>query len=77
MSLLSALFLSSGAQTRSRRSPRRDGAILRDTLRFAQGERHLREAATRPECRYACWKMSPSEEQNLPAEGLLAVLSRS
>lgn len=55
-----------------------DGAILRDTLRFAQGERHLREAASAAGMQIRLLEnVAIRQEQNLPVEGLLAVLSRS
>lgn len=52
-----------------------EGAILRDTLRFAHGEPHLRAAA-----KYAglevlkLEKVSTRREKDIPVEGLLAVL---
>lgn len=52
-----------------------EGAILRDTLRFAHGESHLRAAA---ECAglevLKLEKVSTRREKDVPVEGLLAVL---
>jgi predicted TPR repeat methyltransferase len=52
-----------------------DGAILRDTLRFAHGEAHLRQAAAEASLDVAYLdKASTRIEKNWPVEGLLAVL---
>jgi predicted TPR repeat methyltransferase len=51
------------------------GVILRDTLRFAHGERHLRAAAAAASLAVAhLVKASTRTEKNSPVEGLLAVL---
>ena len=51
------------------------GAILRDTLRFAHSEAHLRQAATEASLEIAYLdKASTRIEKNWPVEGLLAVL---
>ena len=51
------------------------GAILRDTLRFAHSEAHLRQAATEASLEIAYLdKASTRIEKNCPVEGLLAVL---
>lgn len=53
-------------------------AILRDTLRFAHGERHLRDAASAAGMRILLLEnVATRQEQNRPVEGLLAVLSAS
>ncbi len=53
-----------------------DGVILRDTLRFAHGERHLRAAAAEAALAVAYLAhASTRTEKNLPVEGLLAVLA--
>jgi predicted TPR repeat methyltransferase len=52
-----------------------DGVILRDTLRFAHGEAHLRAAAAEAALDVAYLaKASTRTEKNSPVEGLLAVL---
>ncbi len=52
-----------------------DGVILRDTLRFAHGEPHLRAAAAEAMLDVAYLaKASTRTEKNSPVEGLLAVL---
>ena len=51
------------------------GVILRDTLRFAHGEPHLREAAKEAALQVAYLaNVSTRTEKNLPVEGILAVL---
>jgi predicted TPR repeat methyltransferase len=53
-------------------------AILRDTLRFAHGERHLRDAASAAGMRILLLEnVATRQEQNRPVEGLLAVLGAS
>jgi len=55
-----------------------DGAILRDTLRFAHSERHLRDAASAAGMRILLLEnVATRQEQNRPVEGLLAVLGES
>jgi predicted TPR repeat methyltransferase len=55
-----------------------DDAILRDTLRFAHGERHLRDAASAAGMRILLLEnVATRQEQNRPVEGLLAVLGAS
>ena len=52
-----------------------DGAILRDTLRFAHGEKHLRDAAAAARMEVLFLeKVATRLEKNSPVEGLLAVL---
>lgn len=52
-----------------------EGAILRDTLRFAHGEPHLRTAAGSAGLEVLkLEKVSTRREKNVPVEGLLAVL---
>ena len=52
-----------------------DGVILRDTLRFAHGEPHLRAAAAEAALEIAYLaKASTRTEKNSPVEGILAVL---
>jgi predicted TPR repeat methyltransferase len=51
-----------------------DGVILRDTLRFAHGEPHLRAAAAAALDVAFLAKASTRTEKNSPVEGLLAVL---
>jgi predicted TPR repeat methyltransferase len=52
-----------------------DGVILRDTLRFAHGERHLRDAAGAAGMGISLLEsVATRQEKNLPVEGLLAVL---
>lgn len=52
-----------------------DGVILRDTLRFAHGEPHVRAVAAEAALEVAYLaKASTRTEKNLPAEGLLVVL---
>jgi predicted TPR repeat methyltransferase len=54
------------------------GVILRDTLRFAHGEPHLRAAAADAGLDVAYLaKASTRTEKNSPVEGLLAVLRRA
>ncbi len=53
-----------------------DGTILRETLRFAHGERHLRDAAVAAGMEILLLeKVATRQEKNLPVAGLLAVLS--
>lgn len=53
-----------------------DGAILRETLRFAHGEKHLRDAAVAVGANILLLeKVATREEKSLPVEGLLAVLA--
>ena len=55
-----------------------EGVILRDTLRFAHGEPHLRRAAAEASLAVAhLAKASTRSEKNLPVEGLVAVLRAS
>jgi predicted TPR repeat methyltransferase len=52
-----------------------EGAILRDTLRFAHGEAHLRAAAEGAGLKILKLdKVSTRREKDVPVEGLLAVL---
>lgn len=52
-----------------------EGAILRDTLRFAHGEPHLRAAAEATGLKVLqLEKVSTRHEKDIPVEGLLAVL---
>ena len=52
-----------------------EGAILRETLRFAHGEKHLRDAARAVRMKILLLeKVATRREKNLPVEGLLAVL---
>lgn len=52
-----------------------EGAILRDTLRFAHGEPHLRAAAEAAGLKVLrIEKVSTRREKDIPVEGLLAVL---
>lgn len=52
-----------------------EGAILRDTLRFAHGEPHLRAAAGSAGLKIMqLEKVSTRREKEIPVEGLLAVL---
>jgi predicted TPR repeat methyltransferase len=52
-----------------------DGTILRDTLRFAHGEKHLRDAAAAARMEVLLLEnVATRQEKNLPVEGLLAVL---
>src|SRR6185312_4151377 len=52
-----------------------EGAILRDTLRFAHGETHLRAAAKGAGLEVLkLEKVSTRRERDIPVEGLLAVL---
>jgi predicted TPR repeat methyltransferase len=55
-----------------------DGAILRDSLRFAHGGRHLRDAASAAGMQILLLEnVATRQELNLPVEGLLAVLAAS
>jgi len=55
-----------------------EGVILRDTLRFAHGEPHLRRAAAEASLAVAHLAgASTRSEKNLPVEGLVAVLRAS
>jgi predicted TPR repeat methyltransferase len=65
----------SGAIAFSIETHAEDGVILRDTLRFAHGEAHLRAAAGAASLEVAYLaKASTRTEKNLPVEGILAVL---
>jgi predicted TPR repeat methyltransferase len=65
----------SGAIAFSVETHAENGVILRDTLRFAHGEPHLRAAAVDAALDVAYLaKASTRTEKNLPVEGLLAVL---
>ena len=49
-----------------------DGVILRDTLRFAHGEAHVRAALERPGLRFChCKTISTRTEKKIPVPGLL------
>jgi predicted TPR repeat methyltransferase len=55
-----------------------EGAILRETLRFAHGEEHLRLAAKAAGLEILLLdRVSTRRERNIPVEGLLAVLRRA
>ena len=55
-----------------------EGAILRETLRFAHGEEHLRRAAKAAALEMLrIERVSTRREKNIPVEGLLAVLRRT
>ena len=65
----------SGAIAFSVETHAENGVILRDTLRFAHGEPHLRAAAAEASLDVAhLAKASTRTEKNLPVEGILAVL---
>jgi predicted TPR repeat methyltransferase len=65
----------SGAIAFSAETHAENGVILRDTLRFAHGEPHLRAAAAEAALDVAYLaKASTRIEKNSPVEGLLAVL---
>jgi predicted TPR repeat methyltransferase len=65
----------SGAIALSIETHAASGVILRDTLRFAHGEPHLRAAAAEAALEVAhLAKASTRTEKNSPVEGLLAVL---
>jgi predicted TPR repeat methyltransferase len=65
----------SGAIAFSVETHAEDGVILRDTLRFAHGEAHVRAAAEAASLEVAYLaKASTRTEKNSPVEGLLAVL---
>jgi predicted TPR repeat methyltransferase len=69
------LLATSGAIAFSVETHAEDGVILRDTLRFAHGEAHLRAAAKEASLEVAYLaKASTRTEMNSPVEGLIAVL---